>query len=162
MEYAPQAILELFHATAAACHGMTLELGGVLGDQAHTYGYHRARAVLPDDDYSVLLRRDQHGDQWAASALDITPAGPSAPAAMRQLTARVLLGVQSGDRRLYRAVREVYGTLDGRKVWGWDMRFHHAATSDASHLWHLHLSFYRVHATNAELLLPVAEVLAGR
>lgn len=159
-EFAPAAILGLYERVHEGLEGQ-VQLGGIVGDSAHTYGYHRARAVLPEDDYSVVLRRDQLGPRWAASALDITPSGVSSRVIMRTLTSRLQRAVRDGDPRLKRAVREFYGTLDNESVYGWDLREHRAVESDSSHLWHVHLSFYRKHACQKSVLSAVADVLLG-
>lgn len=156
-EFAPYAILALFSAVQEALP-FPVQLGGVLGDQAHTYGYHRGRAALAADDYSVILPRDRGGRPWAASALDITPVDA---VHVRTLTARLRAAVERRDERLH-PVREFYGTLDGQVVFGWDLHTGARRLSDASHLWHLHLSIHRDVACRVRRLLPIAEVLAGR
>lgn len=156
-EFAPAAITALFTSIRNAVD-FPLELGGVLGDQAHVYGYHRGRAALPPDDYSVTLPRDRGGRPWAASALDITPHDGGR---VQTLTNRLIAAVTRGDERL-RPVREFYGTADGRTVYGWDLAEHCSQTADDSHLWHLHLSFHRDVACRFSRLAPVAAVLAGR
>lgn len=157
-EYGPQAIHDLYDELVRLAPQLGAELGGIVGDSSHTSGYHRARAILPPDDYSVTLWRDKRGDGWAASALDITP---RAPGAVPLLTHRLARAVETGDARM-RPVREFYGTLDGANVYGWDLRYKQPRTSDRSHLWHVHLSFFRVHSNNAAALLPVAQLLAGK
>lgn len=136
---------------------MSLELSGIVGDEAHTYGYHRARAVLPTDDYSVQLADDKLGNDWAASALDIKPAHPGG---MVALTRRLLHAAGRGDPRVTRVVREFYGTVDGRNVTGMDVVMQRPVSADSSHLWHLHISFLRRFACDATALAPVADVLA--
>lgn len=155
-EFAPAAIVALFAAVQERLP-FPVELGGIVGDQAHTYGYHRARAVLPADDYSVVLPRDQRGRPWAAAALDITPADAGN---MPILTRRLATAAAAGDPRLH-VLREFYGSLDREHVFGWDVRFGRPETSDTSHLWHLHLSFRRDVAHRRRKLLPLADVLAG-
>ena len=55
--------------------------------------------------------------------------------------------------------REFYGNADDDTyVEGWDFRYGHSATSDSSHLWHIHLSENRdqtTSQTNKEALLSV-------
>lgn len=156
-EFAPAAIGALFDAVRDALD-FEVELGGILGDPAHTYGYHRARAVLPPDDYSVQLPRDRVGRPWAASALDITPVHS---VDMMKLTSRLCRAVARADPRL-RPLREFYGTLDGRNVYGYDLHTRAPQKADDRHLWHLHLSFHRDVSCRAARLLPIAQVLAGR
>jgi hypothetical protein len=156
-EFAPAAIGALFAKLSDALP-FEIQLGGILGDQAHVYGYHRARAVLPVDDYSVVLPRDRQGRPWAAAALDITPVEPLH---VQTLCSRLVRAVARRDSRL-RPLREFYGTLDGRNVYGFDLHTWRPASSDASHLWHLHLSFHRDVACRASRLLPLADLLAGK
>lgn len=156
-EFAPLAIERLFSDLSSALP-FIVNLGGILGDEAHTKGYHRARAVLPPDDYSVQLPRDRGGRPWAASAIDITPA---ASMHVITLTSRLRAAVDRADPRLG-PVREFYGTLDGRHVYGYDLAVDDEVTSDSSHLWHLHLSIYRDSASRPSLLRPLARILAGR
>jgi hypothetical protein len=136
---------------------LSLDLSGIVGDQEHTYGYHRARAVLPADDYSVRLLEDRMGDPWAASALDITPAHRGG---MVILTRRLLAAAKRRDPRITRVVREFFGTVDGVNVTGFDVIEKRHSSADSSHLYHLHISFLRRFACNAAALAPVADVLA--
>lgn len=156
-EYAPGAIMSLFSHTQQIAPDLGLQLGGVLGDASHTYGYHRARAVLASDDYSVEQADDKLGDTWAASALDLTP---STQTGQRLMTQRLIDATAKNDPRLL-PIREFFGSVDGANVTGRDVRGHYAVTSDSSHLWHVHLSIYRRYATSAAALLPVAQVIAG-
>lgn len=157
-EYAPQPILDLFAAIKRRMPAA--ELSGVLGDRAHTYGYHRARNVLPASDYSVQLAGDRAGDGWAASALDVKLPDEL----MRLVTRRLLTAAQAHDPRL-RAVREFCGTLNGAETFPWDIaggnRSEGVGSWDASHLWHIHLSFLRSYATDAAALAPIAGVILG-
>lgn len=159
-EYSPQAILDLY----AAIHRLIgqAELSGVLGDSSHTYGYHRARNVLPAGDYSCHYGADKLGDGWAASALDVK----LPTALMETVSARLMAAMKAEDPRV-KAVREFFGTINGSVVTGWDR---HAlvdpkdgtyTTSDDSHLWHIHLSIYREFANERAVLLPIADVMAG-
>ncbi|MGN6166792.1 MAG: hypothetical protein ACTHQQ_01285 [Solirubrobacteraceae bacterium] len=114
--------------------------------------------MLPPNDYSVVLPRDRQGPSWAASALDITPEETDR---VRHLTQRLIRAVQAGDPRLRRTVREFYGTVDGVHVFGWDLHTGNPQQADDTHLWHLHLSFYRKNLDRADLLRPVGDILAG-
>jgi hypothetical protein len=155
-EYAPAAIQHVFDRLCQLRPRVPWELSGIVGDASHVKGYHRARAVLPPDDYSVELKRDRGGPAWAACALDIKP--PDLVHHQR-LTRRLRGAVTLRDRRLS-PVREFYGSLDGESVYGWDLATGQRATSDLSHLWHIHLSFYRETVGRPALLAPVADVLA--
>ncbi|WP_412540806.1 hypothetical protein R8Z50_34310 [Longispora sp. K20-0274] len=113
------------------------------GDEEHTYGYHRSRNWIMvdgdgDDDYSVQHPLDQGGEGNWSAAVDIS----LAPDRMTAVTGRLLAAARAADPRLA-AVREFYGTVDGRTVTGWDSAYHRAVTADDTHLSHVHLSFYR-------------------
>lgn len=157
-EYAPASIAGVYERLVRLRPRVEWTLSGIIGDKAHFYGYHRARAVLPYDDYSVELPADRDGPDWAAAALDIKP-----PDALHQhrLTMRLLRATQARDPRLTRVVREWYGSLDGVTVTGYDIPTMQPATSDDSHLWHVHISFFRRNLARPALLAPVADILAG-
>ena|SRR5690625_405002 len=129
-------------------------MSGIVGDSAHTYGYHRARSKLPANDYSVKLAADRSGDADAASAIDISLSASM----MRTVTKRFMAVAKdkSDPRRKY--FREFFGTLNGSTVTGWDTSSNSATTSDSSHLWHVHVSVHRKYATSqaaAEALLTI-------
>lgn len=155
-EYGPSAIRAVFD--AAAGHLESARLSGIVGDAAHTYGYHRGRNFVADGDYSAKLALDLAGDGEAASALDIT----LSDAEMQLVTLRLLAAAKAGDPRLA-AVREFSGTTDGKVTHSYDLSTGREAFGewDASHLWHVHLSFYRKYVNDEASLRLVAEVLAG-
>lgn len=159
-EYSPKAILQVY--SDVHKHIPQAVLSGVLGDAAHTYGYHRARAVLPSSDYSVQSALDRVGDKWAASALDIS----FPPEQMKLVSARLLAAMRAEDNRVIH-LREFFGTVNGSVVTGWDHGLHAFfggddswTTSDDSHLWHVHMSFYRKWNTVYDALDQIWEVLA--
>src|SRR5215471_9902742 len=105
-EYAPAAILQLFDAIKA---GIPSAINaGIVGDSAHTYGYHRCRDVVPSSDYSVQLSEDRQGDGQAASALDLS----WAQAADQYTVSRRLLDAKN-DSRMH-AARSFFGSTDGK------------------------------------------------
>lgn len=157
-EYAPASIQGVFDRLCELRPRVGWELAGIVGNVAHKYGYHRARAVLPSSDYSVELPRDQRGPEWAAAALDIKP--PDLTHQIR-LTRRLARATRTKDPHLFRVVREWYGSLDGVKVAGYDLAVGAVSLSDDSHLWHVHISFYRENLARPALLRPVADILAG-
>jgi hypothetical protein len=165
-EYAPDAIQRLSHHIIRTVPGAVFS--GIVGDASHTYGYHRSRnwniasGEYGSHDYSVQLTQDCKGDGDAAAALDIS----FPPDMMKLVTRRLIHAMRHDDARL-RAVRELFGTVDGTTVTGWDR--HHPdrptddtwTSSDDTHLWHVHLSFYREFATDTAALAPVVNVFAG-
>lgn len=158
-EYSPDAIYGLYNLIKKRIP--SAELSGILGDSAHTYGYHRARAALPGNDYSVVLWRDKLGDGWAASALDVKlPDGPDST--MTKVSYHLRRAMRLHDPRI-RAVREFGGTLNGTETYSYDQSDHSQSWGqwDDSHLWHVHLSIYRRFANSPHVLSHVAAVMAG-
>jgi hypothetical protein len=152
-EYAPQAIKDMF---ARIQQGIPSALmGGIIGDSAHDYGYHRGRNYVSANDYSVTHPADQQGDGEAACGLDI-----SWGKASDQYTVSQRLLNAKNDARM-NCIREFFGSVDGYNVCGWDYTYNHWATSDSSHLWHIHISIHRNSATNAAGLNAVADVIVG-
>ena len=137
---------------AALCDGLRSHFAvgpeaiGSKGDNNHLYGYHRSRAWILNSgysaygtgDYSVQAAADRQGDSDWLCAVDINPGSVDKLIAMCQ---RLDAAVRAGRCP---QLREWYGNVDGDQVVdGWDLLRGRAATSDSSHLWHLHLSFLR-------------------
>jgi hypothetical protein len=154
-EYAPQAITNMFNDIKAGISAALM--GGIIGDKAHTYGYHRGRNYVGGNDYSVQLAADKKGNGEAACALDISwsTAQPQYDVSKRLLNAK-------HDARLTKVLREFYGSTDGRTVCGWDYQGGYAVSSDDSHLWHIHISILRQYADDYNSLAPVADVIIGK
>lgn len=152
-EHAPQGILDLF---AQIKDGIPSAInGGVVGDSAHTYGYHRGRNYVPASDYSVQHEHDKQGDGEAACGLDIS----WSRAEDQYTVSRRLLNAKDDSRM--QACREFYGSTDGVNVCGWDYAENHSATSDDSHLWHVHLSIHRKFANDSAALRRIGDVITG-
>lgn len=131
-------------------------LSGIVGDSAHTYGYHRGRNYVGSDDYSVQQSDDQKGPGEAAVGLDVN----LSDADMKTVSKRLNAAVDNDDDRLL-SLREWYGTTNGWEVTGRDVRTGNWITSDDSHLWHVHLSFYRRWADDETECQKVAAVFTG-
>lgn len=134
---------------------------GVAGDVRHSFGYHVDPADLSGSDYSLQTARDRRGATQHpndASAWDLS----FGPADMILVTRRLLRAAKANDPRMA-AVREFCGTLDGNNTYPWDL---HGNVSeginswDDSHLWHVHVSFYR-DASEAQMRL-LLDVLCGK
>lgn len=135
---------------------------GIVGDAAHTYGYHCARAVLPRSDYSVQAPADQRGDSWLCSGIDLS----FGPAEMKLVTRRIMDSMRDKSDRRSDCIREVFGTLDGRHVTGWNAladanRGVGYTSSDSSHLWHVHISIFRGYASDTAVMEGVAAIING-
>src|SRR6185312_4747101 len=152
-EYAPQAIKDMFDRIKAGIPSAIM--AGIVGDSAHTYGYHRCRDVVSSDDYSVQTPPDNKGDDEAACALDLSWSKES-----DQYTVSQRLLNAKNDARMA-PIREFYGSTDGRNVCGYDYYYGYNCTSDESHLWHIHLSILREFSNSTEALAKVADVITG-
>jgi hypothetical protein len=157
MATAPQAIYSVFDDIQAAIP--SANLGGIVGDVAHSFGYHLARNELPSTDYSVQYALDHEGDPGSASALDVD----LGPELMITVTNRLLRAAQERDPRLA-GVREFCGTTDGYNTHPFDLATRQDGplnSWDSSHLWHVHISFYRAYSENYDAIKGVASVIAG-
>lgn len=165
-EYAPDEIRQAFDYLDEIAPDLGLEFSGILGTSAngHTYGYHRSRkwdiAYGRDGagDYSVQLVDDKAGDGDAASALDLKP---KTSAGMILMTRRLIDATARRDPRL-RALREFFGTVNGRSVTGRDVRTGRVVTADSTHLWHVHLSGLRRFVNDAAAWRAIMDVIAGK
>lgn len=122
---------------------------GSKGDNNHLYGYHRSREWILNSswsqngasDYSIRQAPDKGGDARWVTAIDI---GPGSLTELIGMCARLDVAVRA-DR--FPQIREWYGNANGDKIVdGWDNWYDRAASSDSSHLSHLHISFFRSRA----------------
>lgn len=125
------------------------QLGGIL---AWKKGFHSTGQYNLEhypDNYSIRDAVNRSGSWWRdkASALDWTfpDAQGGTYTTIAKYTARVLAsGRDTNDPRLDLIMHEVYGNADSDStVEGWDEYHETSVTSDSSHLWHLHFSFFR-------------------
>lgn len=146
MTYAPNSLRDLA-ALWTSKGGVNL---GIVGDAAHTWGYHAGRdrifTIPPGrgwNDVSVKLARDRAGLTDAASALDL---GHDDKAELRRFTGWLIERAQD-EAPGTRDLREIIGSLDGVNTIYWDRERRvlvtNAAGVDSSHLYHTHLSWYR-------------------
>ena len=138
------------------------QLGGIYANKP---GYHNARSNLPAWDYSVCDNPpDWGGPGDKAAAIDWT--FPNAQggdySTIAKYTKRLFASAQDpGDDRLD-GWREFYGQADDDSyVEGWDIRWGEAATSDSSHLWHIHLSENRDQTESYDNKKKLLSVLRG-
>jgi hypothetical protein len=131
------------------------QFGGTYGNKP---GYHNCRANLPPSDYSVQRPDDKKGDPQVGAGLDLTFPNN---ADERRLTQNLIDATLGDDDRVW-CLREFFGTVDGQNVTGLDVRDKRWVTSDDSHLWHIHLSWYRKEALNMAKAEDVARVMLGQ
>lgn len=158
-DYAPAALVRAGKEADKEIPGCTFS--GVLGDRAHTFGYHRGRCVLPRSDYSVKLVADRRGPACAASALDLSFTATQ----MKVVTKRLRDAALDPKDTAMAVVREFYGTLNGRTVYGLTHTsgdgYWSSATSDKSHLWHIHISFFREFSDDYAAIRRVIDIMKG-
>lgn len=159
MSYAPATLREL--------SGYLLARGvvqlGIVGDAAHTSGYHLGRdriydgagPGLGDQDYSVKLDRDRAGLTDGAAAIDLGRVNGSLTE-LQRMSRSLVAACQSGAAGST-DVREVIYSPDGVTVQRWSGPDRHIYTGpgngDSSHLWHTHVSYYRDSEGRSKLAL---------
>jgi hypothetical protein len=146
----------------AAHYGVSRNKFGIRGDIHHLSGYHRSRAWIlnskycTDRNYSVSRTTGDHGGGRSSDCCALDIQVPSAQLAA--MCKRLDVAVRAG--RLEK-VTEWYGTFgNDDRVDGYDNIANRVATSDSSHLWHLHISFDRGAARNSHT--DLFNVLTGK
>jgi len=137
------ALWRLWEACLAVIPGV--RLGGIY---AFKPGYHSSvndnKANWPGN-YSILLPSDLTGDFGKARAIDLT----MSTVEMTKRTGHLKAAALHPDDDRLGCVREFYGTLDGRNVYGLSHggpgQVWRSVTSDASHLWHIHISLFTLY-----------------
>ena len=142
-DYAPDALVKLGQ-EAASQLGHGCQFSGVLGDNLHTYGYHRGRCVLPSGDYSVQKSLDKQGPACAAGAVDLS----FNPEGMKTMTARLRASAKDPNDHRLDCIAEFAGTLTGNQTFNRDCDTGYEGWGewDDSHLWHVHISVHRKYA----------------
>jgi len=126
---------------------------GIVGDAAHTTGYHLGKdriydgtgPGLGDDDYSVRLTRDSKGLTNAASAIDLGKLDGTY--ARLYDFSRWLVTQCQNSAPGTQDIREIIYSPDGQRVQrysGVDGKIHTGeGNGDASHRSHTHISYFR-------------------
>lgn len=118
---------------------------GIKGDYRHLRGYHRSREWIKNSQYctnrsysvSETPGNRTGGDSRWICAMDITLPHDLLLPVCRRLDSAVRAGKLE-------KITEWYGNLNGdQRVDGYDNIRNVVATSDSSHLWHLHTSYDR-------------------
>lgn len=147
----------------------SLRIGGIVGDTRHVAGggYHISREDLRSHgqggDYSIQAPADNRGGSDYAAAIDLS----LNPQQMVLVSKRLKKAFDEDDDRID-CLREFIGTVDNRNVCGWNRYrtgrrtgWYSSGYSESSHLWHVHLSFFRDYCDDLEWIKAVAEVVAG-
>lgn len=154
-EFAPPN-LERFYQLLRAHYNLGPAVIGGKGDYRHLSGYHRSRRWILESKYasnrtySVTKTLDKGGDANWLAALDASIPKPELFAVCRRVDAAVRAGELP-------QVAQWFGTYDAKTVVGWS--YGKPGTSDSSHLFHLHISFYRSRANDDHTHLY--EVITG-
>ncbi|MFB9661608.1 peptidoglycan-binding protein [Glycomyces mayteni] len=159
--YTTPALWRLWEEISAVI-GYRVKYGGIYANKS---GYHNTRdgnkAKWPSN-YSIQLDLDKLGPSNKAAAIDLTF---SSVTDMIKYTKRISDAFSARDARLA-SVKEFYGTLDGKVVHGLGKKSRvgkpYETSADKSHLWHLHVSFFRADVENWDRIKGVFEVLTGK
>jgi hypothetical protein len=140
------------------------ELGGIYANKS---GYHNTRKGNQQNwpnDYSIEDDEDQGGPSNMAAALDWTfpDAQSGRYETIMKYSKRLLASGQDPNDTRLDGWREFYGQTDtDTHVEGWDFRYVVPATSDPSHLWHIHFSEDRDKVESFENKDKLLSVLRG-
>jgi hypothetical protein len=135
------------------------------GIYANKKGYHNtvtANMKLWPGNYSIKLALDLKGPRDKARAIDLTMTESEM---IRWTTHMRDSAMNPADHRLA-AVKEFYGTLNGKTVYGlkkdsldgpWE-----SSSADDTHLWHGHTSIFTFFVNQWKALAPILSVWAGQ
>lgn len=160
-QFTPPALLWLAQ-QLRAYYGQTANEIGSPGDNRHVSGGHRSRRWLLTSEwaenrgYTTTHPDDRAGDDDWYCAIDIDPGDQAELIAMcRRLDA----AVRAGELE---ECWEWYGNLGGdTRVDGWNNLENRLATSDSSHLGHLHMTFRRRFANSMPVMQRALAILTG-
>lgn len=135
-------------------------LGGTYARKPHFHSSVEDNLEHWPSSYSVREAINRQSPRTVARAIDLTLSG----ALMKRYTARLRAAALNDDPRLA-CVKEFYGTLNGTSVYGLTHTLPESdwtgSSADATHLWHIHLSFFTPFVDDAEALAGVLSVLEG-
>jgi hypothetical protein len=136
-------------------------LGGTYARKPHFHSSVEDNLANWPSSYSIREAINRQAPRTVARAIDLT----LSTTLMKRYTSRLRAAALADDPRLA-CVKEFYGTTNGTSVYGLthtlpdsDWR---GSTSDSSHLWHIHLSFFTPFVDDARALAGVLSVLKGQ
>jgi hypothetical protein len=139
-----------------------VRLSGIYANKRCYHNTVKANQINYPGAYCVVLSLDLKGPLDKARAIDLT----MSDANMRLYTKRLQLSCLNDKDNRLKGMREFFGTLDGVSVYGLshnsDTGKWVKVTSDASHLWHIHISFFTFYCNNLEQMNGVMSVLSGQ
>lgn len=141
--------------------GLPADATGDKGNNAHLNGSHRSQEWIENSRYctnhTYTVQQGLTAEQKRhVAGCDITPRTRADMLAMSQ---RIDRATRAGQ--LEEIVFWYGNTNDDQRVDGWDNLRNAVASSDASHLWHLHLSFNRRVLRDLAVMRRVFAVLTG-
>jgi hypothetical protein len=139
---------------------------GIKGNEVHLSGGHRSQEWIKNSRYCTnrlyAVQTGLSGDELRyCSAIDFVPAvwgTVDNRNKMKLLTSRMLDSMKAGECD---EVVECFGTLDGKNITGWRNDLNKVATSDTSHLDHIHVRFQRQYCNDSAVMAKVATILLG-
>jgi len=140
---------------------------GTKGNNRHLAGSHRSQEWIRGSAYctnrTYTVQSGLNSTQLRyIGAFDLQPTeswGSSANrAAMITITRRMIDAMQAGRLN---GVRQVFGTLNGSTVTGWDNVTNRVITADSSHLDHLHAGLDRARMADDDLMTDIFSTLTG-
>jgi hypothetical protein len=142
-------------------YGRPLAAAGTKGDNLHLSGAHRSQEWILNSRYATSRSYTVQPGLTGTEARYICGLdfNPGSTARMIEICSRLDRAVRVGGLEV---VREWYGNLDGdTRVDGYNNILNRAATSDASHLWHLHATLDRRQVAST-WMSQVGDVLLGQ
>lgn len=135
------------------------------GSYAIKPGYHNTRLwneQFRPNDYSIQLTADRIGPDDLSSAIDLT----MSTSEMIKRTGYLRNAALNPNDSRTSYIREFIGTLNGVDVYcleasGPGTAFHFDGDRDDSHLWHIHLSIYRMYCNDPQAMSAILSVLKG-
>lgn len=139
---------------------------GDKGNEAHLNGGHRSQEWILNSDW---CNNSSYTVQSGLSAEQLRHigAGDFTPETWGSATNRALMVTHTGN--LFAAaragrltgLRQIFGTLDGRRPIGLNVLSNSTTVPDDSHLDHLHFTFDRRYLRDAALMARIADIVTG-
>lgn len=159
-ERAPDSLVRLGRRLCAA-HKRPTNAFGIKGDNAHLNGSHRSQEWIKKSKYCTNRTYTVQAGLNATQELYICgfDYNPGSERLMIELCRRLDREVRAGRLEI---VREWYGNDDGdNRVDGYNNVANKIASSDASHLWHIHLTCDRRRLQDDAAINHIGDVLLG-
>ena len=139
---------------------------GTKGNNRHLRGAHRSQEWILGSRYCTSRTYTVQSGLTATQArhicgVDFQPANWGTVLNHSRMiiqTGRIIVAMKAG---LLNEVREVFGTVDGITVTGWNNDTNRKVTSDDSHLEHWHLTLDRKQCGNKNLMRRIVAVILG-